>query len=172
MLETLIGRGRRRSTGVTAPYSQWRFDFVNLQRAAITIPEIRLMDTEGQVITQGHQANATAIGQYNASLSPPKAFDGVIPPSKDTLSHWQYNGSTFNTWLAIWIPVARPIAEYRIYMPVDNRYPVGETFQTYGPASWKLSARNSSSDPWTIVDERTGYTTPKWVERVEHQFIL
>lgn len=171
MLESLLQNNPTRSPGVTLPYKNWRFDFIGLQAEAILIPEIRLYDGSGNVITTGYQDNATAIGSYSGYYVPSKAFDGIVPVNKDVLSHWQYNGKRFDTWIAIWVPVARSVARYSIMMPVDNKHPPEYSFQGYAPASWKLTAYNDSS-PHELIDEQSGYTMAKWLEKVEHSFEL
>lgn len=171
MFEILLSKKSGRLPGATLPYKNWRFDFVGLVAAAITIPELRLYDASGNVITSGYQDNATAIGSYAASYGPSKAFDGIVPQSKDDLSHWQYNGNRLNTWIAIWVPVPRSVSRYSIMMPVDNKYQPSASFQGYAPASWRLTAYNDDGVQ-ELIDEQAGYTTPKWLEKVEHSFEL
>ena len=168
MLETLLSSKRRINPGT---YKYWRFDFVGISTAAILMPEVRLIAPEGDLITQGYQDNATAIGSYSASYAPSKAFDGIVPQSKDSLSHWQYNSSNRNTWLQIWVPLPRNLAEYSIFMPVDNKYPPSNSFQAYAPASWVLSG-SIDGTTWFPLDSRSGYTSAKWLEKVEHRFVL
>jgi len=171
MLEALLRNKSIRGPGATLPYKNWRFDFIGIQTAAILIPEIRLYDGSGNVITTGYQDNATAIGSYTSAYGPSKAFDGIVPANKDVLSHWQYNGNRPATWLAIWVPTPRSVARYSIMMPMDNKYPPASSFQAYAPASWQLTAYNDTG-PHELIDAQDGYTTPKWLEKVEHSFEL
>ena len=168
MFEALLGGSRKIDPG---SYKYWRFDFLGIIAAAILIPEVRLIGLEGDVITDGYKDNATAIGSYSANYLPSKAFDGIIPASKDSLSHWQYNGNRFDSWLQIWVPTPRKIKEYSIFMPVDNKYPPSNSFQAYAPRSWVLSGSDNEVD-WFEIDSQAGYTSAKWLEKVEHRFIL
>ena len=168
MLEPLLSNRRKINPGT---YKYWRFDIVGLSTVAILIPEVRLVSPQGDVITQGYKDNATAIGSYSPSYVPPKAFDGIIPQTKDDLAHWQYNGNRWDTWIQIWIPEPRDISEYSIYMPVDTKYTPSNSFQAYAPASWVLSGSIDGST-WFPIDSQSGYTMAKWLEKVQHRFVI
>jgi hypothetical protein len=168
MFEALLTSKHRFAPGA---YKYWRFDIVGISNAAILLPEVKLISPQGDVITQGYKDNATAIGSYSASYLPSKAFDGIVPQNKDELSHWQFNGGTRNSWIQIWIPAPRDIAEYSIYMPLDNKYPPSNSFQAYAPASWVLSG-SLDGTTWFPIDSQSGYTSAKWLEKVQHRFII
>ena len=171
MIETLLMKQRQASGGITEPYHYWRFNLTQHRTQAITVPEIRLMDDAGNVITSGYSANATASSRYSVALGAPKAFDGIVPVSKDDASHWQANNNSSTSWLQIWVPTPRAIAEYRIYVPRDSKYPVSETFPYYAPSGWTLIAALEGG-PWVTIDTKSGYTMEKWLTKEEHQFIL
>ncbi len=169
MIEALLMN--KRQTGIHEPYRYWRFNFIQQRQQAITVPEIKLMDEQGNVITSGYSANATASSQYSAAYAASKAFDGIVPVSKDSGSHWQANNNSFNSWLQIWIPVPRAIKEYRIYVPRDAKYPITETFPYYAPLGWTLVAAVEGG-PWVTINTQSGYTMDKWATKEEHQFIV